>query len=161
MVLYRTSDKCPMSRTCHCNRAKPATPWDVSQCLLCWNYLNNPRVRAAWDNSAPIKSPSVPEMAVNLAKAAARHIGGGLQKVPLPVYEERIKTCNQCEFLKGGRCGVCGCYVSKKATWATERCPVGKWGAHGSESSGPSTPPGGPTPGGDTGGDTFTHQVDG
>jgi hypothetical protein len=43
-------------------------------------------------------------------------------------YSNRISMCNSCEFLVGNsKCGICGCYVRKKAKWTTEHCPKNKW----------------------------------
>jgi hypothetical protein len=44
------------------------------------------------------------------------------------IYDNRISICNSCDFLvDGSKCGVCGCYVRKKAKWTTEHCPKNKW----------------------------------
>lgn len=45
--------------------------------------------------------------------------------------QERIKRtsiCNTCPNLKfGTNCGLCGCFVSDKASYKDESCPDGKW----------------------------------
>jgi len=70
----------------------------------------------------------------NFAAAAARHIAAG---APLCTKEEvaaRHAICVGCEFFDGKACTKCGCSVSRqrayisKLSWATESCPVGKWG---------------------------------
>ena len=43
------------------------------------------------------------------------------------VYDSRILICNSCVFLQNNKCGICGCYVKKKAKWNTESCPKNKW----------------------------------
>jgi hypothetical protein len=46
-------------------------------------------------------------------------------------YQDRVKTCISCdEFDEDARiCNHdnCGCYITLKAWWATEDCPLGKW----------------------------------
>ena len=54
---------------------------------------------------------------------------GHFKNVTFEEYVERLARCSSCEFLNKEKwcCGVCGCYVSKKAKWATEECPEEKW----------------------------------
>ena len=42
-------------------------------------------------------------------------------------YKKRITICDKCPELGVDTCGVCGCNVTKKAKWSTEKCPLGKW----------------------------------
>ena len=42
-------------------------------------------------------------------------------------YNLRLEKCYSCKYLTGNKCGVCGCYVKKKAKWSTESCPKNKW----------------------------------
>jgi topoisomerase IA-like protein len=39
----------------------------------------------------------------------------------------RLAVCETCEFREGKRCGKCGCYLEKKASWSSESCPENKW----------------------------------
>jgi hypothetical protein len=50
-------------------------------------------------------------------------------RVSLWTYCDRLGKCNGCDKFRGGNwtCGVCGCYLDKKAKMNTERCPEGKW----------------------------------
>ena len=43
------------------------------------------------------------------------------------LYEERLKTCTECEKLYDGLCGACGCYVELRAVIRNNRCPYEKW----------------------------------
>lgn len=54
---------------------------------------------------------------------------GHLKNVPFSEYEKRIHICSECGHIGQNdyRCGVCGCYMDKKAKWATECCAIGKW----------------------------------
>ena len=81
-------------------------------------------------DSKPIKEPSMPsvfQQAKNFTKAVAKHAMNGGQGVPPAVKKSRLDLCSGCEFLSGDRCSKCGCFVSAKTDWASERCPIGKW----------------------------------
>jgi len=42
-------------------------------------------------------------------------------------YNSRIDICNHCTDRCGTKCGICGCYLNKKAKWSTESCSKNKW----------------------------------
>lgn len=44
-------------------------------------------------------------------------------KVEESVYEERLKTCVQCEKFLAGMCRICGCYVEMRAAMKVRHCP--------------------------------------
>jgi hypothetical protein len=74
------------------------------------------------------------KMAVNLAKSSAKHLANGAELVSVNVHKERLLICQGCEFFnnenpKKPRCGKCGCFLHKKTSWASESCPIDKWGA--------------------------------
>lgn len=78
------------------------------------------------------EQPSLPPtitMAKNVVAALAKHVAGGMKKVTLPQFKERIATCNTCPLRLKNRCTHpdCGCFIDVKAWWATEDCPAGKW----------------------------------
>lgn len=52
------------------------------------------------------------------------------QKAPEDVYQERLGVCAQCDKLRDGTCGLCGCYVEARAAKKGLRCPnvPPKWG---------------------------------
>lgn len=58
-----------------------------------------------------------------------------LHKIPAPSgrgaaassSERRLQVCSTCEYKKGLRCEVCGCFVALKARVPFARCPMGKW----------------------------------
>ena len=49
------------------------------------------------------------------------------ERVDNETYDKRISLCISCEYLKNKKCGICGCYVKKKAKWSSEDCPENKW----------------------------------
>ena len=73
--------------------------------------------------------PSVARMAANLVKATAKHVADGLRKVSLQEYQDRLNICNTCDIRIKNRCTheSCGCFIDKKAWWASEDCPLEKW----------------------------------
>ena len=50
-------------------------------------------------------------------------------KTPEEEYEKRLTICTECESLRNGMCGICGCYVEMRAAVRTNYCPAvhGKW----------------------------------
>ena len=48
-------------------------------------------------------------------------------RVSVDKYNTRMAICNSCTHRCGAKCGVCGCYLTKKAKWSTESCPKNKW----------------------------------
>ncbi len=48
-------------------------------------------------------------------------------RVDTQTYDKRITACISCEHLNDKKCGICGCYVKKKARWSSEDCPKNKW----------------------------------
>lgn len=39
-------------------------------------------------------------------------------------YEKRLEICTQCDSLRNGMCGVCGCYVEMRAAVKSNYCPA-------------------------------------
>ena len=76
--------------------------------------------------------PPVPELAVNLARAAAdeaKAIFSGALAVPYESVASRMETCRACEHFirEQNRCALCGCFAELKARMRSQHCPVGKW----------------------------------
>jgi tetratricopeptide (TPR) repeat protein len=72
-------------------------------------------------------SPSWLRMGFTAAKAMARFLGSGMQRVPTATYEQRRRICLSCEHHTGLRCKLCGCFTSMKAWLPHEECPTAKW----------------------------------
>ena len=84
-----------------------------------------------------IQPPSIIKKAVNFSKAAINHARGGFVRTPDHVFKARMDICSGCDkLLKDesketlGDCLECGCPVGAKARWASEGCPLGKWGIY-------------------------------
>ncbi len=77
------------------------------------------------------RPPSIPKLATNFTKAIAKHVVDGMKKVDIDVYVERLSVCNknECGMRVKNRCTheSCGCFLDKKAWWASEDCPMDLW----------------------------------
>jgi len=73
--------------------------------------------------------PSTLKMAGNLTKAVVKHAVDGFKKVDLEEYQRRLNICNECSLRVKNRCTheSCGCFIDKKAWWASEECPLNQW----------------------------------
>jgi hypothetical protein len=80
-------------------------------------------------------TPRFREQILAAMKAAGRFASSGMATPPTEILANREATCRACPewdaaALKGtGRCRKCGCSTWAKLRMATERCPLGKWGA--------------------------------
>ena len=80
------------------------------------------------------RGPSLAQKAVNLAAAAAQHVAAGMPLCDQSEIDRRFAVCQQCDHYDGTACSQCGCPVVRerrflsKLSWASEACPVGKWG---------------------------------
>ena len=48
-------------------------------------------------------------------------------KADKAVYEDRLAVCKECDYLKEGLCGACGCFVELRAVIGKNVCPYEKW----------------------------------
>ena len=61
----------------------------------------------------------------NFGVAVTKYISSGLEDVSLKEYNRRLNVCSGCEHVNEplDKCLICGCKISLKAKWATEKCP--------------------------------------
>ena len=45
------------------------------------------------------------------------------RRIENDIYEKRLDICRQCEWLREGVCGKCGCFVEARAYKRTGYCP--------------------------------------
>jgi hypothetical protein len=82
----------------------------------------------------PRELPPLAQRVANFAASAAKHVAAGMPRATDEQIAERFAICQGCEFLLNQACSKCGCPVVREAkyisklSWATESCPVGKWG---------------------------------
>jgi len=89
------------------------------------------------ENNQP---PNMFRKAANFARGSVDHAASGFENVSENVKSHRMKICNNCEFMIGSShnpvCSRCGCYLNLKTSWASQSCPVEKWGALNQKQSG-------------------------
>lgn len=53
----------------------------------------------------------------------------GYKLVSDEIFEERLDICKECPDFNSAisQCRQCGCLLSIKAKWASEKCPLDKW----------------------------------
>ncbi len=73
--------------------------------------------------------PDIGEMALNFAGAVARDLKAGRPRRSPEQVESILTICRGCKHWRNEdqRCGKCGCWIRKKASWAQEHCKLGKW----------------------------------
>lgn len=66
----------------------------------------------------------------NFIKSIYGHISNGLTNVSKEKKQERLSICHSCEFYNStlSQCKQCGCFLEIKTLWASEKCPIDKWG---------------------------------
>jgi len=74
-------------------------------------------------------NPPLLQQALNFAKSTAKHVRNGMKKVSPDTLRKRLEICRNCDRLNKDRCSECGCFVSVKAAWQSEDCPLNKWGS--------------------------------
>lgn len=75
------------------------------------------------------EGPSLIDMAKNFTKAIAKHARNKFDKVSDEEYDQRMTICQSCDYYEDKRCKQknCGCFITRKARWASEECPINKW----------------------------------
>jgi hypothetical protein len=76
-------------------------------------------------------SLSLARRALNFGKALLRHTADQLRQMDAATYDARLAICRQCSSCDTERMvcqqPACGCALSVKAWWASERCPLDRW----------------------------------
>lgn len=75
-----------------------------------------------------MSKPNLMVQAYNYFKAVSKRILNGSENVDNATYYDRTYICSRCPKLNVDlECNVCGCPIETKASWKTEKCPLGKW----------------------------------
>ena len=78
-----------------------------------------------------LREPGLLRKVLNFWWALCRFLANRRRQVRRAVYQERLAICRECPSLDGERMVCrekqCGCKVERKAWWASEDCPIGKW----------------------------------
>ena len=79
-----------------------------------------------------IVEPGLLRKAKNFAKAVKHDRARDRLRVPAEVRTQRMEICRACPLYNKakGWCKhpACGCVMTRKTSWASTECPVGKWG---------------------------------
>lgn len=97
-----------------------------------WTVKDNIKIGSGWLVLSRLKEdkkelPPTWKQGWNFIKAATRLAKEGFGTASDEVVELRLAECQLCPSRNEDRCGECGCYIEKKATWPAESCPLGKW----------------------------------
>lgn len=49
------------------------------------------------------------------------------EKASDELYQERLATCKECDYLFEAMCKSCGCYVEIRASVRKQNCPYSRW----------------------------------
>jgi len=110
----------------------------IQHCLMhlnAWRAAHGESPLSQWpgaetDGTANRFSPF--RQVVNYGIAQIRHTLDGRRKVPDDIYKSRIAQCVECSSKHPDRLQCleknCGCDLTLKAEWASESCPLEKWG---------------------------------
>lgn len=107
------------------------------KCPQCYTeHQNQPQI--CFCGYSFMESPTIAQKAVNLVKAVVKHVANGMVNVSDSVKEERMNICKSCPFFNSSNttCNQCGCYLAEKTKWASEKCPIDKWGEIKTQASG-------------------------
>ena len=54
----------------------------------------------------------------------------GFKNTSSEVKQKRLQICQECEYFNPSlvQCKSCGCFLYIKTLWASEKCPIDKWG---------------------------------
>ncbi len=90
---------------------------------------NNGLMVLSRDDAEKVQPPGAIRKMVNFSKALAEHARDGMRLVDDKTYNERLELCIVCPNRHYDSCGLCGCPVDKKCSWASEQCPANppKW----------------------------------
>jgi hypothetical protein len=91
---------------------------------------NNGLMVLSRDDADKQQPPGTFRKALNFSKALAEHAKDGMRLVDDETWKGRLELCTLCPNRFYDSCGLCGCPVDKKASWASSECPDNppRWG---------------------------------
>lgn len=117
----------PLFHQCRRNRVL-FDAWEAG-CGPCLQPDTDPASESAGAESNG--GPSLALRTLNFGRAVVRHATDGLRCVDQASYDARLAICVECPSCDTERLvclqPTCGCQLTTKAWWASERCPLGKW----------------------------------
>lgn len=91
-----------------------------------------------------LSKPDILTQVNNFLNSSIKHLIDNMENVSDEVAACRMSTCQSCEFFDKNsvRCNSCGCFLKIKTRWASEKCPLDKWGPEvATEQNQETTPP--------------------
>jgi hypothetical protein len=57
------------------------------------------------------------------------YTSSGFKNASKELTKNRLDICKSCENFNSSNttCNICGCFLSIKTIWSTEKCPIDKW----------------------------------
>ena len=110
----------------HENEPEPKKP---SGCPFCnkKDKTEDQKQTIAEEQQSKKRPPTLLSQGWNFAAAVTKYVKSGMQNTLEEDFAERMKICEGCEWRSNNRCMKCGCFIDKKASWASADCPIGKW----------------------------------
>lgn len=108
----------------------PLSPDSCRLCAWCMDgTAKGAAFRKLWGEPEPA---TLPGMAASFMGAVAGHLLSGLAKASPEELVRRLAVCAACDDIvtregKPDSCRRCGCNLPLKASWASQRCPLGLW----------------------------------
>jgi|688.fasta_scaffold01364_21 hypothetical protein len=67
---------------------------------------------------------------MRFSNAVWNYAKSGFVNVSTSTQEKRLSICNKCDQINliDNTCNSCGCFLNIKTLWASEKCPLDKWG---------------------------------
>jgi hypothetical protein len=111
---------------------------DGIKCSVCGTYVPAKNTN---NSASPDQDVSMFKKATSFTSSVVNYARSGFKNVLESVKRSRLEICEKCEFHDkvNNKCNQCGCYLSAKASWASESCPIGKWGQQESPKNIPKT----------------------
>lgn len=92
-----------------------------------WDHDDNLKLRRVLGIEEPREILSLKEKVVNFASAVVHHVAAGFPRLSDEETELRLDICHGCPQFHDRTCVLCGCNMRIKASWAEQKCPLGKW----------------------------------
>jgi hypothetical protein len=97
-----------------------------AKCSVCGTYAPAQKPAASQQQSSDV---NIVKKATSFASSVTNYARSGFRNAPESIKKQRLEICGACDSYDktNNKCNECGCYLSAKASWASESCPLGKW----------------------------------
>lgn len=120
-----------------CNRCESVININLSYPVHCscgWTDYGDGKIEQT-------KTVGILEKVNNFTQSLIKHASSGFVNASNTIQQERLAICQSCEKYDNSNpsnptCNECGCFLNIKTSWASESCPLKKWSAIATQSSG-------------------------